>query len=314
VTKESLIGQEFVLGQLIRRQNLDFQTRTKITLKAEGRISGVSKSHEMRWDLTGKVILITTRQGSVITVFNEWLCVGDCTVWVGYSLGSEVEHFLYRYHPLQLTSLKILYLVTSHMRYTRALECLLPQMRATGIVPTDIWVTIAGSERSENREVDGITFSHVPQEAFEYMGLIDIIRKRPPCDLVFLIHDTCYVGPRFLELLGQQPWSFPVDYLSVMPGGYFNIGLYRLSWLENIREFLEGLAGLSKDRAVEIERNETGKGFKSMAPITTSFLDGFGEITGTQYPYSPDTPREGVYLRGADIHKFYGPTAGAFKP
>jgi hypothetical protein len=314
VDQQALVGREFVLGRLIRRQNLVFQTSGKIILEAEGRITGIAKTPQVRWDLAGNVLLFASHQRSVSTVFNEFVQVGECTVRVGHSLRTATEHFLYPYRPLHLASLKTLYVVTSHTRYSRALECLLPQMQAAGIAPENTWVTIAGAERSEVRRTGGITFSCVPESAFEYMGLIDVVRKQPPCDLVFLLHDTCHVGPRFLELLGQQPWSFLVDYLSVMPGGYFNIGLYRTSWLLKIREFLEGLVGLSKDRAVEIERNETGKGFKSLAPATSSFLDGFGKMTGMQYPYDPSTPREGVYLRGADIHKFYGPTSGEFKP
>ena len=311
---EEFKSKDFVFGCILRRHNIHLEPLGKLAMLSNGYIGGAKHENETFWELRNGVLTFSNRSKSVTTAFTEKISIGGCEVLIGPCLVAPTTHFLYPLKTLGASPPKILFVVSSHVRYTRALECLLPQLKEAGVPPESTWVTVAGSDEEEMRLSEGIIFSQVQGNAFEYIGLIDVVRRQPSFDFVFLLHDTCHVGPRFLKFLKSQPWTFEVDYLSVMPGGFFNIGLYRMSWLMQIQEFLEGLMGISKEFAIEVERNETGKGFKSKAPVTSNFWDGFGQKTGIHYPYDPKVPREGVYLRGADIHKFFGSAVREFKP
>jgi hypothetical protein len=316
VQAKDLVGREFLFGRLHRRKNLNLQTAGKFLLLPNGRIGGSHHPNETFWELTGSVLSFSGPTRMVTTGFTGAQEMDYCAVLTGHCLVAPYMHFLYPYKALKDTGLKLLYVVASHARYSIPRDRLLSQMTLAGVPAERIWVTVAESPQNEVRQVRGMTYSFVKENAFEYIGLIDIVRREVPCDVVFLMHDTCHVGMRFRERVESQPWTFPIDYLSAQVEGLFNIGLYRKQWLVQIREFLLGLLGVSKERAIAIEKNIDGQGFKNLAPVTSNFIHGWGKETGIHYPYSKDVPRTGVYLRGTDMHKFFGPTStnSVFKP
>jgi hypothetical protein len=200
----------------------------------------------------------------------------------------------------------MLYVVSSNIRYRDPLASLLEQLRAAGIPPENVWVTVSQSDNVETYRRDGVTFSHVKENCYEYTALLDIARRDLEFDYAFLLHDTCQVGPRLHELVSAQPVTVPWDYMPVARTGQFNIGLYRRQFLRDCLPKLEALKGITKREAVQIENNRCGRGFKCWASISTNFLDGRAIHTGYHSVYNSDVYRVGIYLPGADIHKFWG--------
>jgi hypothetical protein len=174
-------------------------------------------------------------------------------------------------------------------------------------------VTIAESPEVGVREVDGMRFSSVAENAYEYTVLLDIVRRDVACDLVFLIHDTCHVGPKFGPLARRQPGRIGIEYMSVQQAGLFNMGWYRMDFLKRIGAVLESFVGMSKVRAIDIEMNRTGEGFRAIGKVIGNFLDARERICGPQTPYDPKVIRNERYLYGADIHKFFGDPPGMFQ-
>jgi hypothetical protein len=298
--------RHFVFGFLRRQGNIDLVTQGRLMLAADARIHHGVKFHAATWRVINEVLSCQDAAGADTMRFDQTLAIGGVPVTLGKRLTDGRELFLFEYVPLSHCYLRLLYVVASHYRYDVPRNSLLSQLIAGGIAPARIWVTLAESPSDHVQAVEGITFSHVTYNAYEYTALVDVLRRQVPFDLLFLIHDTCHAGPRFRTLVEKQPGLLPVDYLSVLDTGNYNIGWYRHTFLEHIRDFLETLVGVSKQRAIDIEMNRTGEGFKSTAPVTSNFLDSRGLFTGLHQPYSPDHVRNGRYLCGADIHKFYG--------
>ena len=303
--------REMVFGRALRRLNLDLQTLAKVTLNDDGSVQGHQHLNEAFWEISGGTLSFASHQG-ITTRFDQHMRVGPCNILMGRCLVAGYDHFLYPYVPMAGT-VRIQYLVSSHADYGQALESILPQLIAAGVPTDSIWVTVAGSSKTEMCDRGGIRFSHVPENAFEYTALIDAATREFGCDYFFLLHDTCHIGPKFRALVESQPATLPIDYVSVLTSGWFNIGLYSAKFLRESRELLKSFAGVSKKAAIEWEMNLRGKGFKRHAPLTSNFLTGTGRLTGIHRPYG-DLQRRGIYLSGADLHKFYGIDHSIFRP
>jgi len=303
--------QEFVFGRVLRRMNLELQVLGKLQFADDGTVQGYRHPNEEFWSTADGQLCFASPRG-ITTRFDERLQIGNVEVMTGRCLVAGYEHFLYPYVPLASVC-RIQYAVSSHVNYRTARDGLLPQLRAAGIPPEAIRVTIAGAPRREIRTVDGITFSEMPENAFEYTALIDAATRDLAADYVFLLHDTCHAGPRFRQLVENQPGTLPIDYISVLATGWFNIGLYSRQFLQLHRDYLKSLNGISKKAAIEIELNHHEMGFKRRAGLTSNFLCSKRPTTGIHHPYG-DLPRRGMYLEGADLHKFYGMNHAVARP
>jgi len=302
------ISQELVFGQFferIEKRNTVLHAFGKTVLRPDGSIQGPPRIHGWTWSAVGDVLIWNSITGQVVAGFNGNVFIGESPLLLGSPPGSTDKYFLFPYVSIRHASAKVLYVISSHVAYGKPREVLLSQMLAIGVPPGNIWVTVAGSNNAGIRVVDGITFSHVAENGYEYTGLLDIVKHDVECDLVFLLHDTCHVGPQFHSLVQEQPYSLRIDYMPVLGEGLFNIGLYRKDFLVGIFGFLESLMGISKQRAIDIELDRTSEGFRHWAKVSSNFLCEFGHKKGIRFPYDPKVGRNTMYLVGADMYKFY---------
>jgi hypothetical protein len=315
----------FVFGRLHGSSNANFQALHKLALIPDTRIVGAGHQNEVAWRMVDGALLFFHRDGHPTTRFDAQFpaaFVRGTTeengrthpsalpkggeILIGPCLVAPYTHFLYPYRSIAEGGARVLYLISSNVAFAWPRAALLGQLREAGVPAKQIWATVSGSPCDEVRQSDGITFSHVRENAFEYTALLDIARRDLPVDYVMLLHDTCHVGPRFKQLVEAQPVTLAWDYMSVASNGKFNMGLYRKQFLIEQLPFLRSLDGAPKKLAIDIELNRGGLGFKTRAAITTNFLDGRRKGTGFHPVYASDVFRKGTYLPGADIHKFHG--------
>jgi hypothetical protein len=240
-------------------------------------------------------------------VFDTVRDVGGTRIFCGKFSTLPIQHFLYPHIPLASSGKRVIFLISSAIGYELPLRRLLAQMAAAGVRPDEIWVAVSNSPAEEVQLRNGIHFSHYRGNAYEYGALLDVVLRGVPFDLAMLIHDTCHAGPRLKELVLEQPATVEFDYMSATCSGTFNIGLYSRDFLKRCQPFLSSLIGMTKSRAIAVEHDQDGEGFKSRARITTNILDSACIGEGTQYPYDPKTIRQCQYLRGIDLRKFFFP-------
>lgn len=304
--QQEFAGREFVFGRLKRAANLNLETLGRIQFSADGTVTAISTSRKVTWRTSNGRLELFGPQGLTFSTFDRRMEIAGGEIIAGHSAISGNDEFIYPYRPLRSAADRLLYVISSHHASSLGRDALVPQMIAAGVPPERIWLTIAQSPASRITTVKGITYSYTTDNAYEYTVLLDIARRVVPYDLVFMIHDTCHVGPQFQQLVEEQPNALAIDYTSVLINGHYNIGLYRTEFLTRIRPFLESMVNAPKQRAIDIEMNRTNEGFKTIAAVTSNFLVSRGIQTGLHQPYSPGQIRNGTRLPGADIHKFYG--------
>jgi hypothetical protein len=302
---DQLLGRTLVFGRLLEDKKVEFQTLGTVTLLPDGRIGGRCHANEATWQILDSVLTFFHEAGHPTTRFvGTWretteVLTGPCQV-------APFTHFLYPYGDTIGTKAKILYLIASNIRFDKPRDVLLEQLGGAGVPAEQIRVTISQAHSAATWTQNGVTFSQVRENCFEYTALLDAAQGNLDFDYAFLLHDTCHIGPKFQELVRAQPLTIPWDYMPVARNAQFNIGLYGRQFLSACLPYFESLDGISKREAIAIEKNAHGRGFRSLAGVSTNFLDGRNLPIGFRKLYGSDQSRVEVYLPGADVYKFWG--------
>lgn len=107
-----------------------------------------------------------------------------------------------------------------------------------GIPPQDIYFIVGGYDVVRESITDeGVNLIQVNQNSIDYTGLIAVVEQDIQADYWILLHDTCYIGPKFYPtILGYTYGSAPAVALSSDLS--MNIGAYSWSYLQEIKEDL----------------------------------------------------------------------------
>jgi hypothetical protein len=292
------LDREVVFGRFYRRGNLNFEALEKVHPSLTHHAGGGLRSQD--WWIDNGALMYREHPNTGPIRFGE-ICNEFPLAILGRRDCELATYFLYPFAARELP--RLMYVLVTSQAYRVALDRMLPALLSI-VRPEQVWITVAGSSHDGVVKENGVTYSHLPLQAYEYLGPLDFARRGSECDYIFLLHDTCLVGAAFERLVLGQPFTLPFDYMSVVNWGQFNMGLYRLEFLRQEQKRMEGWVGMSKLRSIELEYGSNGDGFKNMAAVTTNFLDGRSIDTGYHQPYSA-TRRRGAYLPGADIQKFY---------
>lgn len=198
---------------------------------------------------------------------------------------------------------KIGYLIASNHYYVDvAVPKLLESMKY--ISPEDITVSISRVfPKSENRVyyetvIGGIEYLSNNLYCFEYSAIIDLLERRPhKYDWVFLLHDTCEVGPNFEKLTKLFPRECDICWVS---RGVNNFAMYRVNYLHQCYDYFKSLEDIDKENAITNEgyiyRNYLHKKaeYHSPDPIVKYQKD----------IYKTGTDRITEYFRGVDLYKY----------
>lgn len=131
--------------------------------------------------------------------------------------------------------------ISSHISNAKArdelLTSLLPQCMDR---PIDIIVIIGGCESTHpelHRTGEGYYVAHCTHNSFEMTGLIEMYKRDVSWNQYFLLHDTCLVGPSFVDkILAWKPDDLGCTASLLFPS--MNIGWYSASHLQLHRSIL----------------------------------------------------------------------------
>ena len=119
--------------------------------------------------------------------------------------------------------------------YKLTLPVIIPSLIDAGINPLYIHVFIAGFPNYRYDIVDGVSYHYLEHNSYEYSPLIEICDKEIVSEYWFLIHDTCKVGPAFIDLLYNIPNNRP-EKLALKSRPCMSMGSYRYDFLMTHKE------------------------------------------------------------------------------
>jgi hypothetical protein len=164
-----LESTDLLFGRLSDGGNVFFNILNRLTLQSSGRIDGAAHANETTWRVIDGALTFHHRSGAPTTCFDARFPT-DARIKVGCCRVAPFKHFICPYLPLRNSGKRLLYLIASHVNFERPLHSLLAQLRKLHVPEAQIWVTIAQAKRNEICQCDGITFSHVTENAYEYIA------------------------------------------------------------------------------------------------------------------------------------------------
>jgi len=209
------------------------------------------------------------------------------------------------------------YIITSHPKYTKALEHLLDSMYVAKIKPSDIIVILGdcntnGKHINENIKIrPGVHYIPIENNLYEYNFFIGVMKaielgvcKR--IDSFFLLHDTCMVGNRFLEktLEAHQNMSEQIFWNNFK--GNFNIGIFKYAAIKEGYNLFKKMKTMNKHVAILTEHNKHHYSLKRF-PVSQKFNPQVKNIRHffNQDVYNEKRKRTVAYIRFFDLLKFF---------
>jgi hypothetical protein len=120
--------------------------------------------------------------------------------------------------------------------YEHTLPIIIPSLIERGIEKDDIHIFVAGFDKYNYEQKDGIHFHYLNHNSYEYSPLIEIVDREIESEYWFLVHDTCKFGPNFKELLYNIPPGSVK--LAMKPRPAMSMGTYRYDYLLSVKDKL----------------------------------------------------------------------------
>jgi hypothetical protein len=192
--------------------------------------------------------------------------------------------------------------ISSHKDYFSLTEQkIVESLLNSGINPDNIYLFIGGYD-GEYQKLDGVHHRYAcPHNSMDFTGLISVVELNIESDYWFLLHDTCFVGDRFYNLIKEYPHSNK-NHVCLTNGLSMNMGSYRWDYLMGIKERLFRY----KNTSTDLQK------FKTLLVMEEDALfhpkehcyDVFQrQTTGPMDYYNNGTHRIIEYFPGIDVHK-----------
>jgi len=133
----------------------------------------------------------------------------------------------------------IKFAISSHVAfYPITLPIITKSLIESGVDPNDIHFFIGGF--THNKQINtNPNIYEVNHNSMDFTGLISVLDFDLKADFWFLLHDTVYVGKSFYNKILSYDYNF--DTISLTRNGKsMNMGAYKQSYLESIRNLLMG--------------------------------------------------------------------------
>ena len=221
---------------------------------------------------------------------------------------------------MKVNSQRILFGLSSCKKFARkTLPKSIGSLVKVGISPASIVCAVGGFESKEDSvnllsELPGITgcnnIVYTPYNSLEYnvfLYLLDNQDTLKDFDYLFFMHDTCWVGDKFLLFLQSHfPSNLP-DTFSLTPWPSMGIGLYKISHLLSKANLIRAAENTSTDFETEQRVKKWGVEAEDMLfiPECGNFMRASGgkETITLDYPFDPNTPRRVRYFPYLDFYK-----------
>lgn len=194
--------------------------------------------------------------------------------------------------------------ISSHKDYyTFTEEKIINSLLNAGVGVDEIYFFIGGYDVNEPyRKLDGEYHRYTcPHNSIDFTGLVSVTELNLESSHWFLLHDTCYVGENFFNLIKSYSYQ-DKDYVSLTNDLSMNMGSY--SWDFIMR---------NKDRILSYKNtNENIQEFKIRLiqeedvffnPRVYCYNTRIRETTGPTDYYNNNTQRIVEYFPGIDLYK-----------
>lgn len=135
--------------------------------------------------------------------------------------------------------MKVKFAISSHKNfYETTYPIIVNSLINSGVPKEDIYFFIGGfssyDQQPNNEEINIYTTDH---NSIDFTGLISVVDLNLKADYWFLLHDTCYVGDRFYNIVSNYNYE-NVDAVKMCNDVSMNMGSYKQSYLDDIKEEL----------------------------------------------------------------------------
>lgn len=175
---------------------------------------------------------------------------------------------------------------------------------AAGAKPEDIVYVAGGFPLDQYYVIREATHTLVlsPQRSIDYTALIAAVELNLEADVWFMLHDTCAVGPKFLENLARYPVSGPTR--ALLPRVSMNMGAYRHDYLMSIKDRLLAVKNinLSPESMAFWKTWGVNNEDEFLLPISDYYCD-TRQLSGPVDYYDNGVPRLVEYYPDLDFYK-----------
>lgn len=147
------------------------------------------------------------------------------------------------------------YIISStYQWYEKTLPRLINSLIKSGIEKSRIRIYVGNTEDSlKISSFMGCYTKFVRHNSFDYTSIIEYAEEDVQASHFFMLHDTCEVDECFKERVENFNSEVDCNYLVSYYPGICNFALYKTELLKSNYECIQGLKGLSKTEAVNVE-------------------------------------------------------------
>ena len=188
--------------------------------------------------------------------------------------------------------------ISSHVSsYKKATSKLISGLLANKIPKKNIVVVVGGSQEESLETIDGILHSFVKHNSYDHTAMIDVIEKDWSCHWWIFLHDTCYVGPKFMnEVYKRGPSD---EHISILKDGWLNMGLFSKEFIQRISPYVLRLKNCNKMQAILSEKMFPRLGKSSHYDTVEDIV-----TLPKEDVYKEGTPRHVMHLPKIDLYKY----------
>lgn len=211
------------------------------------------------------------------------------------------------------------YVITSHPKYTKALDHFLDSLSVVGVKNTDIIVIFGECDTSGKYIKEkfnyrpGVSYIPIQNNLYEYNFFVGVMKAielgvcRRIDDFV-LLHDTCIAGSRFVESVKDLAKS-PEQIVWTNKIGCFNIGIFRYAAVKEGYNLYNKLMTLGKHDAILMEHNRHHLSPKRFVVSQKNTITSPKKATLGHFAHH-DAYREGrirtvAFIQSMDLLKFF---------
>ena len=191
--------------------------------------------------------------------------------------------------------------------YEKTTPVIISSLLEAGVDKKSIVVFNAGYTSRRSIKRSGIRHIELDHNSFENSAFIDIAENEMESDYWFYLHDTCKVGPKFLELLLAAPNG--VDKIALRKFPSMSIGLYSYKYIIECRDIL--LKIVNRDYSPEALMREKLWGIKNEDYIlwlnlpekTLVYPNSQRQVVDSNNWFGTETKRITEYHQQLDLYK-----------
>lgn len=323
----ALIGQPQLFGRVKPLRNgFMIEPVANLVMQPGGRVSGHGHPNEGSWQNYSFSEVPADRAFAFISGGNGYI---PSSTW-SQSMGDmPIGHFCDEPESLQAAQRlcllpvhaprpadDVVYLVASCRRfYEHTMPTLLEQLYAEGIPPERIKVVVNGSNRDEDRTIDGVEHAFSTHDGWEYSALYEGPR-RWKFGYAFLMHDTNVIFPGFRRSIESFNRHFAWDHLPASPLARCLLGLYSHDFLTRLNPWLKTTDKISKRDGIIAEASAELL-LRARSALVLGDAEANGHFKQAEWrelvdQFNTGTPRVRRVFPAIKLHKFIH--AGPAKP